>query len=580
MSKKPSPKIADVENSHSEEDSAGEMTWPQPDFDKQRAAAILKHPHFLRKKRFHSASFSNSGANGLTFDGVPSDVRALTAVLQRSHVSSTRTLYGKNSKKSRDGRRVPSKRGGKSQEDPTDVLDEIVLDHHDPDYDSDNEVDFHPFTHLLQDPVTFESLSPPLTDEEFERTFVSLMNEFFIHGKTEEVLVALTDLNLAAHQRRRLPYLAITMALQHKQTQCELTSELLSDLCGKVINQAHVQQGFALVLSELGELTIDFPKASEHVGRFIARAMADDILPPKFIEFQKLALSQFPTPVHCHGDAEPSPPTSAPPVSSHQTSDFNGMFPVAETSRSGTRNLSDGSNGLNGANSEQTVGTSVSSGIGSASSLAAPCMTKPEVAMAALVRAESLLTLSHAFARLDNIWGVPVGPRATRLLVKKVQGLLKAYMSSNDLDEATEALLELDSPHFHHELVFQASSMATTFGYHSFGQLEHAAVVMAIEMSTDDARTRIVRLLQELCRSVVVTPNQLALGIRRVYAELPDLQLDVPAAYLLMERFSKDAQIAGFMAKKLVAEMPTKPRKRFISETDSIYRSGHNTQLL
>ncbi|KAF6777049.1 hypothetical protein AHF37_04084 [Paragonimus kellicotti] len=319
MSKKTSPKTADVENNHSEEDSAGEMTWPQPDFDKQRAAAILKHPHFLRKKRFHSASFSNSGANGLTFDGVPSDVRALTAVLQRSHVSSTRTLYGKNSKKSRDGRRIPSKRGGKSQEDPTDVLDEIVLDHHDPDYDSDNE-----------DPVTFESLSPSLTDEEFERTFISLMNEFFIHGKTEEVLVALTELNLAAHQRRRLPYLAITMALQHKQTQCELTSELLSDLCGKVINQAHVQQGFALVLNELGELTIDFPKASEHVGRFIARAMADDILPPKFIEFQKLALSQLPTPVHCHGDAEPSPPTSAPPVSSHQTSDFNGLFPVTE----------------------------------------------------------------------------------------------------------------------------------------------------------------------------------------------------------------------------------------------------------
>ncbi|KAF5397033.1 Programmed cell death protein 4 [Paragonimus heterotremus] len=550
MSKKPSPKTADVENSHSEEDTAGEMTWPQPDFDKQRAAAILKHPHFLRKKRFHSASFSNSGVNGLTFDGVPSDVRALTAVLQRSHVSSTRTLYGKNSKKSRDGRRIPSKRGGKSQEDPTDVLDEIVLDHHDPDYDSDNE-----------DPVTFESLSPSLTDEEFERIFVSLMNEFFIHGKTEEVLVALTELNLAAHQRRRLPYLAVTMALQHKQTQCELTSELLSDLCGKVINQAHVQQGFALVLNELGELTIDFPKASEHVGRFIARAMADDILPPKFIEFQKLALSQSPAPVHCHGYAEPSPPTSAPPVSSHQTSDFNGLFTVAEASRSGTRNLSDGSNGLNGTNSEHTVGTSVSSGIGSASSLAAPCMTKPEVAMAALVRAESLLTLSHAFARLDNIWGVPVGPRATKLLVKKVQGLLKAYMSSNDLDEATDALLELDSPHFHHELVFQA-------------------VVMAIEMSTDDARTRIVRLLQELCRSVVITPNQLALGIRRVYAELPDLQLDVPAAYLLMERFSKDAQIAGFMARKLVAEMPTKPRKRFISETDSIYRSGHNIQSL
>lgn len=538
----------------SEEESAGEMIWPQPDFDKKRVAALLKNPHFSRKKRIHSSSFSHSGTTG-NVDGLPSDVRALTAAFHRSHISSTRTLYGKNSKKSRDGRRIPNKRGGKMLEDPTDVLDEIVLDHDDPDYDSDAE-----------DPVTLETLAIQPSDDEFERNFTSLMNEFFIHGKTQEVLEALKELNLAPHQRRRLPYLAVTMALQHKQTQCELTSELLSDLCGKVINQAHIQQGFALILNELGELTIDFPKAAERVGRFIARAMMDDILPPKFIEFQKSVLSQSPL-TQSNADSKngppeflgSSPPNSAPPVGVQSSSSKEANGDSSDVrARPSSRNLSDGGNGNGNLPTEQVFGTSVSSGIGSASSLTTPSLTRPEIVMAALVGAEDALTLSRAFARLDNIWGVPCGPKAIKSLAKKIHELLRVYLDSKDVDEVTDSLSELDCPHFHHELVFQA-------------------IVIAIELSTDEARTSMVRLLDELCRSVVITPDQLVLGVRRVFSELPDLQLDVPAAYVLTDRFLKEAHAAGFVTKELLSEVPIKARKRFISETDSIYRSGHKT---
>jgi hypothetical protein len=428
------------------------------------------------------------------------------------------------------------------------------LDHGDPDYDSDT-----------NDPVTFETLNPAPSDEEFERIFTSLMKEFFIHGKTQEVLDALNEINLAPHQRRRIPYLAVTIALQHKQTQYELTSELLSDLCGKIISQAHVQQGFLLVLSELGELTIDFPKAAEHVGRFIARAMIDDILPPKFIELQKSIVSQQ-TPGEIQEDrnsslsATGSPPASAPPIGPKSAADFDVVLSSRPSTRPGTRNLSDSSTTA-ATIVEPSPTTTTSSGIGSASSLLAASMPNPEIVMSALVRAESLLTLSHAFARLDNIWGVPVGPKCTKSLVKKIRGLLHAYLDSDDMDEAIEALLELDSPHFYHELVFQA-------------------IVMAIEKSTDEARVKIINLLNELCKSVVITPNQLNLGIRRVYAELPDLQLDVPAAYTLMERFMAEACGVGFVTKKLASEMPAKPRKRFISETDSIYRTGHTVYPL
>ncbi|CAH8840987.1 unnamed protein product [Trichobilharzia szidati] len=512
------------------EESAGEMIWPAPSFDKPQKFPPVTH---TRKKRYHSASFSHSGTNGLTIDGIPSDLHTLTAAIHKIQLSSTRLPYSKNSKKSRDGRKIPSKRGGK-HDDPTDVLDEIELDPEDPDFDSDEDA-----------PVTFDEVQPTVSDEVFEKTFSSLMNEFFIHGKTQDIIDAVSDMNLAAHQRRRLPYLAITLAIQHRQTQCELTSELLSDMCGKVLNHAHIQQGFQLVLSEIGDLIIDVPKAPEYLGRFVARAILDDILPPKFVEIQRSVLSQV-------------PPSGSPPHTNETLGSENSvMFANTNTTQSdaqngtrpGTRNLSDSSSG-----GSVSVDNS-SSGIGSASSLVTVNMVRPDLALQALNRAESILTLRHAFSRLENIWGVPAGPKATKVLAKKIRRLLKSFIDSNDIDEATEALLELDAPHFHHELVFQA-------------------MVMAIEISTQLARERVISLLSELCSSVVLTIDQLTLGVRRVYAELPDLQLDVPAAYTLMESIMNDAIKAGFMPRKLANEFTAKPRKRFISETDTVYRTS------
>ncbi|CAH8505947.1 Programmed cell death protein 4 [Schistosoma haematobium] len=511
------------------EESAGEMIWPPPSFDKSQKGPLVPHG---KKKRYHSASFSHSGTNGLTIDGIPSDLHKLTAALHKVQLSGSRLPYGKNSKKSRDGRKLPSKRGGK-HDDPTDVLDEIELDPEDPDFDSD-----------VDAPVTFDEFQPTLADDIFEKTFISLMNEFFIHGKTQEVIDVLSDMSLAGHQRRRLPYLAITLAIQHRQTQCELTSELLSDMCGKVLNHAHIQQGFQLVFSEIGDLIIDVPKVPEYIGRFIARAVTDDILPPKFIELQRNILSQV-SPSSSPLQTETGESENAITVST-KSNHSNSQ----NTIRVGTRNFSDSSSG-----GSVSVDTSASSGIGSASSLITVNMSRPDLALEALNRAESILTLRHAYARLDNIWGVPAGPKATKMLVKKIKRLVKSFIESNDIDEATAALLELDAPHFRHELVFQS-------------------IIMAIEISTEDARERVIRLLKELCASVVLTIDQLTLGVKRVYAELPDLQIDVPAAYTLMELFMNGAIKAGFIPRKLANEFTTKPRKRFISETDSIYRTN------
>ena len=42
----------------------------------------------------------------------------------------------------------------------------------------------------------------------------------------------------------------------------------------------------------------------------------------------------------------------------------------------------------------------------------------------------------------------------------KIRELLKEFLSSGDKDEASKCLRELDVPHFHHELVFEAILIA------------------------------------------------------------------------------------------------------------------------
>ena len=47
-----------------------------------------------------------------------------------------------------------------------------------------------------------------------------------------------------------------------------------------------------------------------------------------------------------------------------------------------------------------------------------------------------------------------------KYLVKKIVLLLKEYLCSGDIEEATLCLKELEVPHFHHELVYEVSQVS------------------------------------------------------------------------------------------------------------------------
>ncbi|XP_015673600.1 programmed cell death protein 4 isoform X1 [Protobothrops mucrosquamatus] len=170
-------------------------------------------------------------------------------------------------------------------------------------------------------------------------------------------------------------------------------------------------------------------------------------------------------------------------------------------------------------------------------------------ARAALDRATVLLSMSKGGKRIDNVWGSGGGQQSVKHLVKEIDMLLKEYLLSGDVSEAERCLQELEVPHFHHELVYEA-------------------VVMVLESTGETNFKMMLSLLKSLCRSAVITMDQMKRGCERVYHEIPDINLDVPHSYSVLERFVEECFSAGIISKPLRDLCPSRGRKRFVSEGD------------
>ncbi|KAH8019683.1 hypothetical protein HPB51_021005 [Rhipicephalus microplus] len=142
----------------------------------------------------------------------------------------------------------------------------------DPNYDSDN-----------QENCEFESITPELTEDEFETTVYPLLLEYFEHGDTNEVVLSLEEFNLR-QIRPNLVCLVISLAMERKPSHREMTSVLLSDMYGRTLSEPDFEKGFQLLLKSLPDLVLDTPDATTVLGNFLARAVADDCVPPKYVQ--------------------------------------------------------------------------------------------------------------------------------------------------------------------------------------------------------------------------------------------------------------------------------------------------------
>lgn len=373
----------------------------------------------------------------------------------------------KNSRRSRSGfgRGAPKKggAGGKGVWGQLgSELQEVDEDMNDPNYDSDS---------LDNGDIELKSVIPEMSEEELQKLVEPIFLEYFENGDTYEASLALDEIN-SGSKRYMIVRFAIEMAMDHKPSHREMTSVLISDLYGRILSQRDICKAFDTLMKNLPDLILDTPDADTVLGNFLARAIADDCVPPKFIQTLK---------------------------------------EKADTD-----------------NAKQ-----------------------------ALSRAETLLSMKHGLVRLDNVWGVGGGLRPVKYLIRQMNLLLQEYLSSGDLAEATRCLKDLEVPHFHHELVYEAVVM----------------VLESISHHTDEA---MCKLLKCLSNAIIITEDMLERGFLRVFEDMPDICLDVPLAYTVLERFVERCFKEGFLKESLVQKMPTRGRKRFVSEGDGGRVKDHN----
>jgi len=366
------------------------------------------------------------------------------------------------------GRGLPKKGGAGGKGTWGKLGDEISLpwvDPNDPNYDSDPETQGVEVRNSSKSSIKLNTLVPEMNEEDVRKAVEPLVLEYFENGDTEEVLFSLDEMLLNIGGKRWLvPALAMELALDHKPSHREMTSRLISELFQKVISQRDIGRAFDFLLKQLSDLMLDTPDAPTIVGNFMARCIADDCIPPKFLQSYK-------------GSVE------------------------------------------------------------------------TEEAKHALCRADTLLSMKHGLVRLDAVWGVGGGIRPVKYLVRKIVLLLKEYLCSCDVAEATRCLAELEVPHFHHELVYEA-------------------VVMVLESMHNKTEEAMARLLASLFRSFVISIEQMRAGFQRVYDQMVEISIDVPQAYVVLERWVLRCRQAGIINDDIVKKMPARGRKRFVSEGD------------
>lgn len=351
------------------------------------------------------------------------------------------------------GRGLPKKGGaggkgtwGKAGE----IYEEEDVDSNDPNYDSDNEE------------FVIEHVTPELHKEEFQKQMGPLMQEYYDHGDTKECADLLSSWNIS-HLKHQITSFAIALAMDKKAPQREMTSRLLSDLYGhKVLKEEEVELGFQALMNSLSDLTLDTPEAPVILGQFMARAIADDILNPSFV---------------------------------------NELEHPSDLGRK------------------------------------------------ALDKANTLLKMKHGIVRLDNVWGVGGGLRPVKVLTKKIILLLREYLCSRDTKEAGRCVQELDVPHFHHEIVYEA-------------------ILLVLESGTEAVMNSIIQLLKDFSDSALVTRDQIIAGFQRAFKAMEDIVLDNPHAYRTLATFVDQCARSRIITLSLRDKAPTRGRKRFVSEGD------------
>jgi len=130
-----------------------------------------------------------------------------------------------------------------------------------------------------------------LSDEEVENIVLdqvmvaspieTMIQEFFLSGEMDEVRKTLVEYG---KQYDSFVKKSLRLGMEKQAYERELVSKLLVAIYNNPITPEQVQAGFLAALNSLPDFKLDSPEAPEILGKFLARAIFDEIIPPAFLK--------------------------------------------------------------------------------------------------------------------------------------------------------------------------------------------------------------------------------------------------------------------------------------------------------
>jgi len=173
---------------------------------------------------------------------------------------------------------VPSIRVEDPMREIQDVGSKLSADPHDPNYDSeDSNLDGYVFTPSSDAPLSAAQL------QEFRAQTTRIVHKLFASDDMGDFAASIEDLGAPALMYEVVRRL-LTLAMEHNAKERELASRSLAFLVTSgVVDALAVEKAFERLFELAGDLELDIPLAKDHIARFLARAVSDEILPPAFL---------------------------------------------------------------------------------------------------------------------------------------------------------------------------------------------------------------------------------------------------------------------------------------------------------
>ncbi|KAF8399833.1 hypothetical protein HHK36_015705 [Tetracentron sinense] len=117
----------------------------------------------------------------------------------------------------------------------------------------------------------------------FKEEVVTIIHEYFLSDDIPELIRSLEDLAAPKFNPVFLKKL-ITLAMDRKNREKEMTSVLLSALHTEIFSTEDIVNGFVMLLESAEDTALDILDASDELALFLARAVIDDVLVPLNLE--------------------------------------------------------------------------------------------------------------------------------------------------------------------------------------------------------------------------------------------------------------------------------------------------------